>query len=122
VISTTDPLVQLERAGYLRYLTVRSASEKVVTGTMALTVVAKLAADERFAQGVLYGLHRDVGNSLTDFRSYRGAFGKGSLQIVIDVCSGECYADVDGWNPYEDVVSWVGHSAEVVRGWLRRFA
>jgi hypothetical protein len=115
-------LDQLERAGYLRYLLVRSATEKAVRGTMNLAIVAELWRDGRFAQGALHYLHEDVGTHRMDFRSYRGAFGKGSLQIVLDWKTGECYADIDSWNPYEDVVSWVGHAGEVVRGWLRRFA
>jgi hypothetical protein len=115
-------LDQLERAGYLRYLLVRSATETAVRGTIRLVVINMLERDERFAQGALYGLHREVGTHLTDFRGYRGAFGKGSLQLVIDGKTGECYADIDSWNPYEDVVSWVGHSVEVVRGWLRGWA
>jgi hypothetical protein len=88
---------------------------------MRLSAIRALRADGRFAEGMLYGLHTDVGEDLTDFRSYRGTFGRGSLQIVIDKRTGAFYADIDQWNPYADVVNWVGHAfGEVVPHWFRK--
>jgi hypothetical protein len=88
--------------------------------TSALLMVVSLRRDRRFNEGMLHRLHADVGNNLTDFRSTRGAFGQGSLQIVVDLTTGTFYADVDLFNPYQDVVNWVGHAGEVVAGWFRR--
>jgi hypothetical protein len=62
-----------------------------------------------FAHGILYGFHTDVGRNLTDFRSYTGTFGNGSLQIVMDWNTGYFYSDVDRFNPYQDVINAFGH-------------
>jgi hypothetical protein len=89
--------------------------------TLNETGRAALELDPRFASGVLHGLHADVGAHRDDYRSYSGAFGKGSLQIVVDRVTGAAYADVDGHNPYQDVVGFVGHAfAEVVPGWIKK--
>ena len=62
----------------------------------------------------------DVGAKLTDFRSYRGVLGKGSLQIVLDKETGRFYADCDKFNIYEDLVNIFGHSfGEVVPYFVR---
>jgi hypothetical protein len=113
-------LDQLDRAGYRRYLTVTEQTDRHVKGTMDLAVLEQLQRDGRFAQGCLHYLHQDVGKDRTDFRSFRGAFGKGSLQLVIDRKTGNAYADIDGWNPYEDVVGQVGHSfVDVLPPWIQ---
>ena len=43
-----------------------------------------------------------------------------SLQIVVNMETGVCYADVDAANPYQDVVNIVWHTGEVIAGWFRR--
>lgn len=114
---------QLERTGYLRYLTLATVESSYVTGTANLAVLEHLSRDDRFAHGPLHGLHTDVGPDRVDYRSFRGAFGKGSLQIVISKETGRCYCDVDKWNPYADVVGFVGHAfGEVVPHWVRRIS
>lgn len=113
--STTEVLNQIERSGYGRYLIVTGGTSGSITGLFDLDALPTLAGDGNFAHGILYGLHTNVGHDLMDFRSYRGAFGKGSLQLVIDQKTGECYADVDVFNIYEDLIGVVGHSViEVV--------
>ncbi len=81
-----------------------------VTGHIREDVLPLLTADVRFATGDLYQLHRDVGDHLTEFRSYRGALGSGSLQMVIDTRTGRFYADIDRFNPYADLVNILGHT------------
>ena len=88
---------------------------------LIVEVLSHLRADDRFKEGLFYGLHRDVGHALTDFRSFRGALGEGSLQIVIDKETGRFYADVDKWNPYADVVNFIGHTCEVIAGCYSRW-
>jgi hypothetical protein len=129
----TPVIIQLTRAGLLPYLYPEMNSQGVVRGwVVPLDVLpnclAKLMGDtERFALGGLHHLHPEVGEHRWDFRSYRGTFGPGSLQLVVDYQTGRFYADIDLWNPYQDVVNWIGHSAEVVGprlkrlgGWLAR--
>jgi hypothetical protein len=69
-----------------------------------------LKNDPNFANGWLYGFHRDVGDNLADFRSFTGTFGDGSLQIVMDRYTGNFWIDVDRFNPYQDVVNFFGHA------------
>jgi hypothetical protein len=45
-----------------------------------------------------------------------------SLQIVVDQYTGNFYADTDRFNPYQDVVSVLGHAfVEVLPGLLKKF-
>jgi hypothetical protein len=82
---------------------------------------ARLAQDPRFASGVLYAMHTDVGEHLEDYRSFTGALGKGSLQIVVDRQTGRAYADVDRFSPYGDVVGFLGHAfGEVIPNWFKK--
>lgn len=117
---------QLGAAGILRYLTPVAVTDRMLTASSAPhhpLIIEQLLKDKRFASGSLHKLHVDVGLNRRDFRAFRGALGakhKGSLQIVIDEITGNFYADVDAWNPYEDVVSWVGHASEVVSHALKR--
>lgn len=118
---------QLGAAQIIRYLTPIAVTDRMVTAHSfphQTTIIEQLLHDDRFASGALHGLHVTVGLDRRDFRAYRGALGKhhkGSLQIVIDATTGNFYADIDAWNPYEDVISWVGHAfGEVVPHWLRR--
>jgi hypothetical protein len=92
-------------------------------GIAPLGLATRLQQDARFANGVFYQLHRkDFGPdaALTEFRSYRNTLGKGSLQIVFDQKTGAVYADIDGHNPYEDVVSIIGHNVTVLKNWFRK--
>lgn len=83
--------------------------------------LTRLQQDDRFASGILHGLHADVGEDRADFRSHTGALGKGSLQIVVDKQTGRAYADVDRFSPYSDVVGFLGHAfGEVIPGWFRK--
>lgn len=111
---------QLRAATLLPFLRHLSLGQHTVSARADPHIVVVLRArKEEFKEGVLYALHRDVGQHLTDFRGFRGQFGKGSLQIVLDTRSWQFYADVDKWNPYADVVGFVGHASEVVGGWVK---
>ena len=90
-----------------------------VQGVLHPVTRLALAADERFIEGPLGVLH-DVGSPKTEYRSVRGTFGKGSLQVVVNTVDGRCVMDVDRFSPYDDVVGFFGHAWEVVRGWFRR--
>ncbi len=115
-----EVFAQLHAAGLVPALRVYQFGPGSITGRVDLRVVHRLRADPRFCEGPLHGLHADVGDDRLDFRSDRGAFGWGSLQIVIDKTTGRFYSDVDGWSPYMDAVNWIGHAGEVLRGWFRR--
>jgi hypothetical protein len=114
-------LDQIEKSGYMPWLLSYQESGETLLGFLDIGAVDLLKKDPRFANGIFYGLHRDVGKNLIDFRSYNGTFGKGSLQLVVDTVTGAVYADVDRWNPYQDVVSVVGHLGEVLAGIPRMF-
>lgn len=111
---------QIAQAGYLDYLSWIREFGETLEAFAVQAIFRELRKDARFREGLLFGLHTNVGRKLTDFRSYRGAFGRGSLQLVIDRETGKCYADVDGWNPYADLIGFVAHSGEVIGHWLRR--
>jgi hypothetical protein len=114
---------QLEKAGLTPYLLDAdpSSHEYAVTGRFRVTAINALRADTRFASGLLYQLHRDVGQHLTEFRAHPGELGQGSLQIVIDKTTGRFYADLDKYNPYTDLVNSIGHAfGEVIPGWLKK--
>jgi len=119
-VAASAVLEQLDAAGVLSQSLSLEEREASVVGRLPLMVIGQLRADERFAEGPLYKLHADVGEDLTEFRSYRGTLGRGSLQIVIDKETGRFYADVDAFNPYADLVNFVGHSSEVVAGVWRK--
>lgn len=113
---------QLKKSGYLAYVERYRVEGDGCRGTMRLEALQRLTGDtKRFASGVLYGLHEDVGSHLHDFRSFTGQFGTGSLQIVLDDQTGAFWADVDEANPYEDVVNIVHHTfGEVVPHWVQK--
>lgn len=119
--NASDAYAQLKASGYLPdHTDVIGAG---IVGHLDTDTIAALDGDPRFASGVLYGLHRDVGAHLQDFRAFSGTFGKGSLQIVVDHVTGRFYADVDNFNPYQDVVGFLGHAfGEVIPMWFRRKA
>lgn len=121
VDTTHFPVVQqLAAAGLLGYLTRVDLTETTVRAIAVPGLLTTLQQDRRFAAGGLHLLHGDVGDNRRDFRSYRGTFGKGSLQIVLDATTGAFYADVDQWNPYADVVNYIGHGGEVVGNFTKR--
>lgn len=119
-LSETEVGRQLLLAGAAPYLARIEFQGETVRAIAVPGLVAVLRANDRFIEGLLHGLHGDVGPNRTDFRSIRGSFGKGSLQIVLDPLTGVFYADVDRFSPYDDVVGFVGHAGEVIRGWWRR--
>jgi YD repeat-containing protein len=110
----TDPQTnvdwQLWNSGYWDYIIDIQWTGKGYRGTMDPAVFDWLKNDPNFANGWLYGFHRDVGDNLADFRSYTGTFGDGSLQIVMDRYTGNFWIDVDRFNPYQDVVNFFGHT------------
>lgn len=101
---------QLSDSGLLSYATNWVWNGHGYEGNFEPWVYDWLMSDtDDFAHGILYGFHTDVGRNLTDFRSYTGTFGPGSLQIVMDRNTGHFYADVDRFNPYQDVINAFGH-------------
>jgi YD repeat-containing protein len=68
-----------------------------------------LQADPQFKCGIGYGFHTSAGSDMFDCRSLTGEFGYGSMQIVGSIDSGNIHVDVDSFNPYQDVVNFVGH-------------
>lgn len=115
-----EVFAQLHAAGVVPWLRAYQFNPGSVTGRIDLRVIRRLRADPRFCEGPLHGLHADVGEDRLDFRSDRGAFGWGSLQIVVDKTTGRFYADVDAHSPYTDLVNWIGHAGEVIGGWFKR--
>lgn len=112
---------QLFASGYLRYVSEHTEAGHGWYGRMDLAVLPALRADDRFASGVFWGMHQDVGSHLCDYRSFNGKFGPGSLQLVIDRETGHFWADIDRHNPYEDLVRFFGHAfTEVLPGFFRR--
>lgn len=82
---------------------------------------ASFRSSEDYASGILYGFHTDVGRNLWDYRSFTGTFGSGSLQVVMDRTTGQFHIDVDQFNPYQDVVNFVGHAfVEVLPNLFRK--
>lgn len=126
VLPVGEVLEQVKRSGYEGYFRgiqhgPTSIHAKVLPHMLPVLLGA-LERDERFKAGILFGLHRDVGNALIDYRSHTNEFGEGSLQFVIDKLTGAVYADVDKFSPYSDVVGFVGHAGEVVgHFWNRVF-
>lgn len=120
-MTENEPLRQLRASGYCDDLRELSVLPFAVVAKADIALVQRLKADERFKCGILHGLHVDVGEHRVDFRGHRGTFGKGSLQIVMDRKTGAFYCDVDSFSPYEDVVGFIGHAAEVIRNRWRRW-
>jgi hypothetical protein len=110
-------LEQLKAVGCFQFIHDYIVGPISVAGTCELRMVAHvLRKDARFIEGFLHWLHVDVGPNRTDFRSVKGSVGVGSLQVVVDLKSGRFYSDVDGWNPYQDLVNWIGHTVSDVFG------
>ena len=72
-----------------------------------------------FRKGRLHNGHKDVGPARIDYRSFRGALGSGSMQIVVSTTTGAVFIDMDQFNPYEDLASFIGHAWEVARNLFR---
>lgn len=112
---------QLTQCGALAYCTNVRILGPVVYADVDLEIIAWLKEDVFFLEGVGHLLHADVGGDRCDFRSIKGSFGSGSLQIVISRQTWKLYADVDGFSPYDDVVGLVGHFfGEVIPGWFKK--
>lgn len=116
----TWALVELDEAGYLRWWSGGVVSGAGWLGRLSLVGVVALRKDERFVEGPLSGMHPEVGEPRTEFRSVRGSLGPGSLQVVVNLQTGVCFLDVDRFSPYDDVVGFVGHTGEVLSGWGKR--
>lgn len=123
VLPVSEVLQQVKKTGYEGYFREMETGSTYfrarVLPHMLPVLLNTLRRDDRFKEGILFGLHRDVGNALTDFRSHTNQFGDGSLQFVIDQKTGACYGDCDRFSPYSDVVGFVGHSGEVLGGFWR---
>jgi hypothetical protein len=114
-------LTYLDKSGYLADLLEYEEHDNVVRGTIPMSAIKDLELDDRFLSGGLHGLHDEVGKNRVDFRSITGKLGEHSLQIVIgDKRVRNFYADIDGHNPYQDVVGFVGHAGTVIKNWFKR--
>lgn len=113
-------IVQLARAGYLA--TDFKRDGPAVRLTLDGTLRERLDVDARFLHDPIFKANhvRDVGTPARGYRALRGTFGPGTVQVVVNSETGAAYADIDSWNPAEDVVGAVGHLVEVVSGWWRR--
>lgn len=123
VLPVSEVLQQVKKTGYEPYFREMETGPTYfrahILPHMLPVLLRAMRNDSRFREGLLFGLHRDVGNALTDFRAHTGTFGDGSLQLVIDQKTGACYGDVDRFSPYSDVAGFVGHSGEVIGGFWR---
>jgi hypothetical protein len=72
-----------------------------------------------FRRGPLHSRHKDIGGKRLDFRSDRGSLGPGSMQVVFSRLTGVVFIDMDEFNPYEDVASFLGHAREVCLNRIR---
>lgn len=75
--------------------------------------LADLANSGRhYTTGPLFGFHQEMllpGTETVSYRSYNGTYGPGSLQFVVNSTSLQFHADVDNFNPNQDLVSLFGH-------------
>ncbi len=83
------------------------------------SLVPRLYEDARFQYGgpMDAGFHTNLGPlwQLVSFRSVRGTFGKGSLQIVVNVHTRRGYYDVDRTSPLDDLYGAMVHLYDVVK-------
>jgi hypothetical protein len=114
-----EAMRQLRRSGYAVFLQHVYCDEACVRGTIKPELLGVL--ERRLREdcdhgtcGGLHGLHKDVGRNRFEWRSHRGTYGDGSLQIVIGRDTGRVYADIDRFSPYDDLVGFAGHSGEVI--------
>lgn len=104
---------QLESAGLLNYLSWIEGDDDSIEAWAVAALIPDLRKDKRFVEGWGFWFHRNIGKHLTDFRGLRKAFGRGSLQIIVDKKTGRFYADVDRFSP-TDLIGMIGHSWEVL--------
>lgn len=111
-------------AGLLAYITPETVEDNAITGTMHLTVLERLAKDQRFMRGFLHKLHPEIGTPRTEFRSHTRELHPDlnrSMQVVINTVTGRCHIDTDRFSPYSDVAGFLGHAfGEVIPHWLRK--
>lgn len=123
---TRDVFPQLQAAGYVDLLTpdytlLPAPPKQRLIGFATPEFLTRLRHDTRFKNGDFYGLHRDVGENLQDYRSHTGVLGPGSVQIVIDTTTLAVYADTDKFSPYSDLVGIFGHVfGELLPNWFRK--
>jgi len=116
------------RAGLVPYLADITVGDRGFYGRAHSLVALMAFLDEHVFNGVqgvyrvvwFHRNHRDVGSRRLDYRTDRGVFGAGSMQVVVSRASGRVFIDMDAFSPYEDMTSFVGHSWEVVRNRFRR--
>lgn len=106
-------LVQLEKAGYLTPLTLWTPDGEGVRFAMPEADRARLLLDgeqgHHFKRGPASQFHKRPGFEPVAFRSHTGIFGPGSLELEVDLWTGEAYADVDKFGAWTDAVGGVGH-------------
>lgn len=118
-----EVLLQLEVAGYLNYFSwVEEKGDRSIEAWAVKSLISDLRRDTRFIETRFYGMHKNIGKHLTDFRGIRKSFGGGSLQICVDRVTDRAYADIDGWAPI-DLYGAVMHMTRDVllpkmKGWL----
>lgn len=118
--SSDEVVVQLAAAGLEEFIRDVRCEGHTVHGVIGMRAVVQLRNDPRFAEGGAHHLHPNVGRPRTEFRSNRGALGRGSLQIVVNLVTGVFEADVDRFN-MQDLVNVIGHGLlEVLPGLFTR--
>jgi hypothetical protein len=119
--TASDVLDQLHAADLMRFFPTLYIGPQSVSGAVDLEIIPHLRHDARFLSGILHHLHPEVGGDRVEFRSIRGSFGAGSLQVVIGVDTERFHADIDRFSPYDDVVGFGGHAiVDVLPHWLKR--
>lgn len=112
---------QLRLSGCYPYILTAVEVENGIRGKVQLSLINKLKKDGRFLSSPLHALHADVGPNRCEFRSITGAFGEGSMQIVINRDTGAFFADIDKFNPAQDAVGAFGHLfGEVIPNLFRK--
>lgn len=122
VAQDSPVLQQILAAGIYRYLQDCDISEDgtSVDGIAAVGLVEVLRGDTRFLTGPGAALHPEIGKPRRDFRSLQNKFGTGSLQVVVNPITLKVHCDVDGDNPYHDLVRFFRHNWTVLRNRFRR--
>lgn len=130
-IVTPDQQVQwlkiIEASGTLQFLTRLTWHERGFYGQVkdvkefAAYLQSRLHIGNEgiFRRGPLHSSHKDIGGKRLDFRSDRGSLGPGSMQVVFSRLTGVVFIDMDEFNPYEDVASFLGHAREVCLNRIR---
>lgn len=101
---------QIAQTAVWRYVSNFHTDGDGCRGILAPEGLAQLDRDPHFLSGPFSLLHRDIPEPRLDYRSLKGAFGKGSLQLVVCETTGEFWCDVDRFSAYQDVVNIVGHA------------